>query len=148
MSTASDLATISSIVTQVDELTRRVTDLAERYGETPDSAVASELFTTERALTTARRSLDRGFLGDGSDLERGGTYAGEDAHVAARAARDAHLAAVLDEAQRQQPPFVGRHDRVEVAFDLHCVGLVRQFQQIGQPRDVRVDGKTGLAEPH
>jgi hypothetical protein len=59
MSTASDLATISSIVTQIDELTRRVTEMAERYGETPDSAVASELFATERALTTARRSLDR-----------------------------------------------------------------------------------------
>jgi hypothetical protein len=59
MSSASDLATISSIVTQIDELTRRITEIAERYGETPDSAVASELFATERALTTARRSLDR-----------------------------------------------------------------------------------------
>lgn len=59
MSTSSDLATLSSIQTQVDELSRRVTELAERYGETPDSAVASELFSTERALATARRSLDR-----------------------------------------------------------------------------------------
>jgi hypothetical protein len=59
VSTSSDLATLSSIVAQVDELSRRVTDLAERYGETPDSAVASELFATERALATARRSLDR-----------------------------------------------------------------------------------------
>ena len=59
MSTSSDLATLSSIQTQVDELSRRVTDLAERYGDTPDSAVASELFATERALATARRSLDR-----------------------------------------------------------------------------------------
>ncbi len=59
MTAASDLATLSSIVAQVDELTRRVTEIAERYGETPDSAVASELFTTERALTTARRSLER-----------------------------------------------------------------------------------------
>jgi hypothetical protein len=59
MSAASDLAVLSSIVAQVDDLARRVTDLAERYGETPDSAVASELFATERALATARRSLDR-----------------------------------------------------------------------------------------
>ena len=59
MSTSSDLATLSSIQTQVDELSRRVTDLAERYGDTPDSAIASELFATERALATARRSLDR-----------------------------------------------------------------------------------------
>jgi hypothetical protein len=55
----SDLAVISSVTTQIDELGRRVTELAERYGETPDSAVASELYATERALSTARRSLDR-----------------------------------------------------------------------------------------
>jgi hypothetical protein len=59
VSTSSDLATLSSIVTQVDELSRRITELAEQYGETPDSAVASELFETERALASARRSLDR-----------------------------------------------------------------------------------------
>ena len=59
VSTTSDLATLSSIQTQVDELIRRVTDLAEQYGDTPDSAVASELFSTERALATARRTLDR-----------------------------------------------------------------------------------------
>jgi hypothetical protein len=59
VSTSSDLAVLSSIVAQVDDLARRVTDLAERYGSSPDSAVAAELFATERALATARRSLDR-----------------------------------------------------------------------------------------
>jgi hypothetical protein len=59
MSTSSDLAALSSIATQVDELSRRITALAESYGRTPDSAVASELFSTERAFATARRSLDR-----------------------------------------------------------------------------------------
>jgi hypothetical protein len=59
MSTSSDLAVLSSITAQVDELSRRITALAESYGGTPDSAVASELFSTERAFTTARRSLDR-----------------------------------------------------------------------------------------
>ncbi len=59
MSTTSDLAVLSSITTQVDELSRRITALAESYGRTPDSAVASELFSTERAFATARRSLDR-----------------------------------------------------------------------------------------
>ena len=59
MSTSSDLALLSSITTQVDELQRRITAIAEDYGRTPDSAVASELFATERALTNARRSLDR-----------------------------------------------------------------------------------------
>jgi hypothetical protein len=61
---SSDLALLSSLITQVDELSRRVTELAERYGATPDSAVSAELFSAERALTMARRSLDRasGFL--------------------------------------------------------------------------------------
>jgi hypothetical protein len=59
MNASSDLAVLSSIAAQVDELNRRITALAERYGQTPDSAVASELFSTERAFATARRSLDR-----------------------------------------------------------------------------------------
>ena len=64
MNASSDLALLSSLITQVDELTARVTALAESYGATPDSAVAAELFSAERALTTARRSLARasGFL--------------------------------------------------------------------------------------
>jgi hypothetical protein len=59
VNTSSDIAVLSSITAQVDELSRRITALAERYGQTPDSAVASELFSTERAFATARRSLDR-----------------------------------------------------------------------------------------
>lgn len=59
MNTSSDLALLSSLVTQIDELESRVTAMAEQYGETPDSAIAGELFAAERALTSARRSLDR-----------------------------------------------------------------------------------------
>ena len=59
MSTSSDLASLSSITAQVDELSRRITALAESYGQTPDSAIAGELYSTERAFATARRSLDR-----------------------------------------------------------------------------------------
>jgi hypothetical protein len=33
--------------------------VAERFGTTPDSAVAGDLFAAERALTAARRSLDK-----------------------------------------------------------------------------------------
>ena len=55
----SDLAALSSMASQIGEISGRITELAERYGTTPDSAVAGELFTTERALTTALRSLDR-----------------------------------------------------------------------------------------
>lgn len=59
MSATSDLAVLSSVVTQVEDLARRVTELAERYGESPDSAVAAELFASEGALSTARRTLER-----------------------------------------------------------------------------------------
>jgi hypothetical protein len=55
----SDLALLSSIATQVDELALRLTDLADRYGTTPDSAIAAELYAVERALNTAGRSLER-----------------------------------------------------------------------------------------
>jgi hypothetical protein len=55
----SDTALLSSIVAQVEELTRRVTALAEAYGSTPDSAIASEMFAAERSLITARRALER-----------------------------------------------------------------------------------------
>jgi hypothetical protein len=59
VSTSSDLALLSSIGTQLEEIGRRITALAEAYGETPDSAVASELFGAERAVFGSRRSLDR-----------------------------------------------------------------------------------------
>lgn len=59
MTTQSDLAELSSLRAQVDELARRVLAVAERYDETPDSAVASELFAAERGLVTARRSVER-----------------------------------------------------------------------------------------
>ncbi|HEX5094916.1 MAG TPA: hypothetical protein VFX21_02830 [Acidimicrobiia bacterium] len=59
MTASSDLAVLSSVVSQVEDLSRRVTELAERYGETPDSAVAAELFAGEGALATARRTLER-----------------------------------------------------------------------------------------
>ena len=55
----SEVALLSSIVSQIEDLTRRVTDLAEAYGSTPDSAIASEMFAAERALVTARRALER-----------------------------------------------------------------------------------------
>jgi hypothetical protein len=55
----SDSALLSSIVSQIEDLTRRVTELAETYGSTPDSAIASEMFAAERALVTARRALER-----------------------------------------------------------------------------------------
>lgn len=59
MGATSDRAELSTLRAQVDELTTRVVELAERYGNSPDSAVADDLFAAERALHGARRSLDR-----------------------------------------------------------------------------------------
>ncbi len=67
MSTAeSDLAELSSLRAQLEELSRRVEAVALRYEETPDSAVASELFEAERALRSAGRIVERalGTLGE------------------------------------------------------------------------------------
>jgi hypothetical protein len=59
VSASSDRALLSSVTTQVDELAHRVTELADQYGTTPDSAIAAELYTVERSLNAAIRSLDR-----------------------------------------------------------------------------------------
>lgn len=59
MSADSDLAHLSSIRSQLEDLQSRVTAIADSYATTPDSQVAAELFSSERALRTAGRSLDR-----------------------------------------------------------------------------------------
>lgn len=55
----SDVAELSSLRAQLEDLTARVVAVFERYDETPDSAVASDLFTVERSLLGAGRALDR-----------------------------------------------------------------------------------------
>ena len=59
MSIDSEVAMLSSISSQLEDLGHRITEMAERYGATPDSALASELFGAERGLIGARRALDR-----------------------------------------------------------------------------------------
>jgi hypothetical protein len=59
VSTSSDLALLSSIGTQLEDLGARITEMADRYGTTPDSALANELYTAERGLIGATRALDR-----------------------------------------------------------------------------------------
>jgi hypothetical protein len=59
VSVASDLAELSTLGTQIDDLTARVLALAESYDGTPNAAIATELYAVERALVTARRTLDR-----------------------------------------------------------------------------------------
>lgn len=56
---STDAADLSSIRTQVDDIERRVTAMAERYGTSPDSQVSADLFSAERSLGAAKRALDR-----------------------------------------------------------------------------------------
>ncbi len=56
---ASELPELSTLRALLDELTVRLVNVAERYDETPDSAVAADLFAAERALLGAGRALDR-----------------------------------------------------------------------------------------
>ncbi len=59
MPNPADLAELSTIGSQIAELTTRVVKVAESYEKTPDSAIASDLFGAERFLVNARRALDR-----------------------------------------------------------------------------------------
>ena len=57
MARSSDRAELSTLRSQLEDVSARVTAMAERYGDTPDSAVAADLFAAERALLAARRAL-------------------------------------------------------------------------------------------
>jgi hypothetical protein len=56
---ASELAELSTLRALLEELTARLVTVAERYDDTPDSAVAADLFVAERALLGAGRAVDR-----------------------------------------------------------------------------------------
>jgi hypothetical protein len=56
---ASDRAELTTIRSQLEELTQRVVAVATRYGDSPDSAIAGDLYAAERSLFGARRALDR-----------------------------------------------------------------------------------------
>lgn len=53
------MAELSTLRAQIDEVLRRVVAVAERYDDTADTAIATDLFAAERSLVIARRSLDR-----------------------------------------------------------------------------------------
>lgn len=59
MSASSDLAELSTLRSQLEDLARRVVALADRYEDTPDSQIATDLFAAERMLLNARRSADK-----------------------------------------------------------------------------------------
>ncbi len=59
MDPRSAIAELSALRTTLDEAVRRVEAIAEAYAQSPDSAVASELFAAERSLIAAGRALRR-----------------------------------------------------------------------------------------
>ena len=50
---------LSTIASSLDDLTRRITELADSRAARPDDDVASELYEVERALQHASRRLQR-----------------------------------------------------------------------------------------
>ena len=59
MAATSDFAELSSLRTQLVELTGRLVAVGDRYRDTDDSAVSAEIDQAERALLGATRSLER-----------------------------------------------------------------------------------------
>lgn len=59
MTASSDLAELSTLCTLLEDIVARIETMANRYGATPDSAVAADLYNAERGLVSARRALDR-----------------------------------------------------------------------------------------
>jgi hypothetical protein len=54
-----DRAELSALATSIDEVTRRVTEAADRLRGTPRDDIANGLYEVERSLLTAGRKLDR-----------------------------------------------------------------------------------------
>jgi hypothetical protein len=54
---ALDTAQLSSLSTALDDLSRRVTDLADQHQGSPREDVVADLFEVERHLTAASRRL-------------------------------------------------------------------------------------------
>ena len=59
MATGSSRAELSTLHSQLEELTARVVAVADRYRDSPDSAITAELDAAERNLLTARRAVER-----------------------------------------------------------------------------------------
>ena len=55
---ASPHAELSSLTTTLEDVAKRITELAERASGTPDDWLATELFQVERSLGEARRRLN------------------------------------------------------------------------------------------
>jgi hypothetical protein len=56
---SSDQAELTTLRAQLEDLTARVVAVADRYRDSPDSAVTTDLDLAERSLLGARRALER-----------------------------------------------------------------------------------------
>lgn len=56
---SSDAAALSSIASSIEELTSRVTEIADRHRDSPREDVAATLYEAERALVNARRRIEK-----------------------------------------------------------------------------------------
>ena len=54
-----DRAPLTAVATALDELTRRITELADGFERGANEQLAQELYEIERALQQAARRLDR-----------------------------------------------------------------------------------------
>jgi hypothetical protein len=52
-------AELSSLATALDELTKRITSIADRYATSERDELAADLYSVERALTGAQRRLTK-----------------------------------------------------------------------------------------
>lgn len=59
MATTSDVAELSSLRTQLEDLRRRVAAMADAYRDRADVTAATDLFNAERLLLAATRSVER-----------------------------------------------------------------------------------------
>ena len=59
MPSPSDAAELSSLQSQLEDLTDRLVAVSDRYRDTDDSAITGELDHAERSLLSARRAMER-----------------------------------------------------------------------------------------
>jgi hypothetical protein len=52
-------AQLSSLATALEDLTRRITNLADAHANSPDDGVAQDLYKVERSLIEAHRRLTK-----------------------------------------------------------------------------------------
>lgn len=59
MAASSDHAELSTLRSALEESTRRLVAVADRYRDTEDSSIAGDLDSAERGMIAARRAVDR-----------------------------------------------------------------------------------------